>query len=111
MKAAEFDRNTIQIHSKDNSVQFTSSGSVIKFDGFLKIYSFQNDDEEKNILPEVKVGEKLSIGELIDEQHFTSPPPRISSRPPKVAEAKVFQVDEALGTPVQCKTTILGSRI
>ena len=60
MKAAEFDRNTIQIHSKDNSVQFTSSGSVIKFDGFLKIYSFQNDDEEKNILPEVKVGEKLN---------------------------------------------------
>ena len=28
MKAAEFNRNTIQIHSKDNSVQFTSSGSV-----------------------------------------------------------------------------------
>ena len=90
MKAAEFDRNTIQIHSKDNSVQFTSSGSVIKFDGFLKIYSFQNDDEEKNILPEVKVGEKLTLGELIDEQHFTSPPPRYS-------EASLVKKMEELG--------------
>ena len=90
MKAAEFDRNTIQIHSKDNCVQFTSSGSVIKFDGFLNIYSFQNDDEEKNILPEVKVGEKLTLGELIDEQHFTSPPPRYS-------EASLVKKMEELG--------------
>ena len=58
MKAAEFDRNTIQINSKDNSVQFISSGSVIKFDGFLKVYSLQNDDEEKNIFLKLKLGEK-----------------------------------------------------
>ena len=38
----------------------------------FKVYSLQDDDEEKNILPEVKLGEKISIEELIDEQHFTS---------------------------------------
>ncbi len=90
MKAAEFNRNTIQINSRDDSVQFTSSGSVVKFDGFLKVYSYQTDDEEKNILPEVKTGEKLSIGELIDEQHFTSPPPRYS-------EASLVKKMEELG--------------
>ena len=90
MKAAEFNRNTIQINSKDNNIQFTSSGSVIKFDGFLKVYSIQNDDDEKNILPEVKIGEKITLGELIDEQHFTSPPPRYS-------EASLVKKMEELG--------------
>ena len=90
MKSAEFERNTIKINSKDNSVQFASSGSVIKFDGFLKVYSFQNEDEEKNILPIVKAGQKMTLGELIDEQHFTSPPPRYS-------EASLVKKMEDLG--------------
>ena len=90
MKSAEFDRNTIQINSKDNSIQFSASGSVIKFDGFLKVYSFQNEDEDKNILPEVKIGEKIKIEELVDEQHFTSPPPRYS-------EASLVKKMEELG--------------
>ena len=58
--------------------------------GFLKVYSFQNEDEEKNILPEVKSGEKITLGELIDEQHFTSPPPRYS-------EASLVKKMEELG--------------
>ena len=90
MKSAEFNRNTIQINSGDNTIQFISSGSVIKFDGFLKVYSLQDEDEEKNILPEVKLGEKISIAELIDEQHFTSPPPRYS-------EASLVKKMEELG--------------
>ena len=90
MKSAEFNRNTIQINSDDSTIQFISSGSVIKFDGFLKVYSLQDDDEEKNILPEVKLGEKISIAELIDEQHFTSPPPRYS-------EASLVKKMEELG--------------
>ena len=90
MKSAEFNRNTIQINSDDSAIQFISSGSVIKFDGFLKVYSLQDEDEEKNILPEVKLGEKISIAELIDEQHFTSPPPRYS-------EASLVKKMEELG--------------
>ncbi len=90
MKSAEFNRNTIQINSDDSTIQFISSGSVIKFDGFLKVYSLQDEEEEKNILPEVKLGEKISIAELIDEQHFTSPPPRYS-------EASLVKKMEELG--------------
>ena len=38
---------------------------------FLKVYQVQETDEDaKNILPEVKVGEEISILKLNDEQHF-----------------------------------------
>ena len=59
MTSAEFDRNTIIISSEDKKINFRASGSVIKFDGFLKIYQFQETDEDaKNILPEVKMNGK-----------------------------------------------------
>ncbi len=79
MNPAEFDRNTILISSKDNNIHFRASGSIIKFEGFLKIYKVQETDEDaKNILPEVKVGDEVNILNLNDEQHFTEPPPRYS---------------------------------
>ena len=46
---------------------------------FLKVYTTPEGDEDaKNILPVVKIGDKVKIQELIDEQHFTNPPPRYS---------------------------------
>ncbi len=91
MTPAEFDRNTIIISSNDNKINFRASGSVIKFDGFLKVYQVQETDEDaKNILPEVKVGEEISILKLNDEQHFTDPPPRYS-------EASLVKKMEELG--------------
>ena len=58
MNPAEFDRNTILISSKDEKINFRTTGSVIKFEGFLKVYEVQETDEDaKNILPEVKVGD------------------------------------------------------
>ncbi len=91
MTPAEFDRNTIIISSSDNKINFRSSGSVIKFDGFLKVYQVQESDEDaKNILPEVKIGEDISILKLNDEQHFTDPPPRYS-------EASLVKKMEELG--------------
>ena len=67
------------ISSADNKINFRASGSVVKFDGFLKVYQVQETDEDvKNILPEVKVGEEINILKLNDEQHFTDPPPRYS---------------------------------
>ena len=63
----------------------------VKFDGFLKVYQVQETDEDaKNILPEVKVGEEISILKLNDEQHFTDPPPRYS-------EASLVKKMEELG--------------
>merc|ERR1711991_488902 len=91
MTPAEFDRNTIIISSIDNKINFRASGSVVKFDGFLKVYQVQETDEDaKNILPEVKVGEEISILKLNNEQHFTDPPPRYS-------EASLVKKMEELG--------------
>ena len=91
MNPAEFDRNSIQIASEDDSIIFNASGSVLKFDGFLKIYSApENDDDAKNILPVVKIGDSVNIKEIIDEQHFTNPPPRYS-------EASLVKKLEELG--------------
>ena len=91
MNPAEFDRNTILISTKDEKINFRTTGSVIKFEGFLKVYEIQEtDDDAKNILPEVKIGEGVNILKLNDEQHFTDPLPRFS-------EASLVKKMEELG--------------
>ena len=91
MNPAEFDRNTILISSKDEKINFRTTGSLIKFEGFLKVYEVQEtDDDAKNILPEVNVGDDVNILKLNDEQHFTDPPPRFS-------EASLVKKMEELG--------------
>jgi DNA topoisomerase-1 len=91
MNPAEFDRNTILISSKDEKINFKTTGSVIKFEGFLKVYDVQdNDEDEKNILPQVKIGDDINILKINDEQHFTDPPPRYS-------EASLVKKMEELG--------------
>ena len=75
MQTAKFDRKTILIESEDSKNIFKASGSVIKFDGFLKLYKNENDEEDEKILPNVNKG-PVNIESFIDEQHFTQPPPR-----------------------------------
>ena len=77
MESAKFDRNTITITSDNNDTICKASGSVLKFDGFLKIYNNQSKDDDENILPAVSKG-PINIEALIDEQHYTQPPPRYS---------------------------------
>ena len=91
MNPAEFDRKSITIESENKKIHFKANGSTIKFEGYLKVYKFEEKDEDlKNILPEVKVKDKVSIKELIDDQHFTDPPPRYS-------EASLVKKMEELG--------------
>ena len=91
MNPAEFYRNSIIISSDDQKINFRANGSIIKFDGFLKIYEVPESDEDaKNILPECKIGQEVNILKLIDEQHFTDPPPRYS-------EASLVKKMEELG--------------
>tara|TARA_B100001123_G_scaffold409194_1_gene503117 strand:- start:538 stop:3099 length:2562 start_codon:yes stop_codon:yes gene_type:complete len=91
MQRAAYDRNTILITSKDKSIQFRASGSVLKFDGFLKLYNeVDSKDEKDKILPEVNKDETLKIDKILDEQHFTEPPPRYS-------EASLVKKLEELG--------------
>ncbi len=89
MQSAKFDRNTITITSNNNDTMCKASGSVLKFDGFLKIYNNQGKDDDENILPSVSKG-LINIESLIDEQHFTQPPPRYS-------EASLVKKLEELG--------------
>lgn len=88
MQPAKFDRKTILITSEDGKNILKSSGSTIKFDGFLKLQKIDENDDEK-ILPEVSKG-PIEIKEFNDEQHFTQPPPRFS-------EASLVKKLEELG--------------
>jgi DNA topoisomerase I len=81
MTAAIFDQTTIDIQA--GRFIFRATGSVQKFDGFLKIYqegrdekTDADDDEAERSLPRVEQGETLKLNSLSPEQHFTEPPPR-----------------------------------
>jgi len=89
MESAKFDRKTILIESDDGKNQFRSSGSVIKFDGFLKLNKIEEDEESEKILPNVEK-DIVEINQFVDEQHFTQPPPRYS-------EASLVKKLEELG--------------
>ena len=86
MTPAVFDQTSIDIEAKAASESFTFrvTGSVLKFEGFLKVYEESKDskDEEdealKHKLPPLEVGQKLTLRELKPEQHFTEPPPRFN---------------------------------
>merc|ERR1712078_800592 len=66
-----------------------SSGSVLKFDGYLKVFPNTNKDDDETLLPEMTEG-PINIEALLDEQHFTQPPPRYS-------EASLVKKLEELG--------------
>src|SRR5919199_1188048 len=80
MTAAVFDQTTIDIAA--GRFTFRATGSVLKFDGFLKVYEegrdekSDEDDEAARRLPLVVKGENLALNRITPEQHFTEPPPR-----------------------------------
>ena len=81
---AVFDQTTVDIDAKSKSETFwfRVTGSVLKFDGFLRVYEEskegkdEEDEELKHKLPALEAGQKLALKELKPEQHFTEPPPR-----------------------------------
>jgi DNA topoisomerase-1 len=89
MQSAQFDRNTITITSENKKTVLKTNGSVIKFDGYLKIYKDPKKEDGESILPKMSKG-PINIEKLIDEQHFTQPPPRYS-------EASLVKKLEELG--------------
>ena len=89
METAKFNRNTITITSDKSGTICKSSGSVLKFDGFLRVFPSPSKDEDEAILPEMTKG-PINIESLLDEQHFTQPPPRYS-------EASLVKKLEELG--------------
>ncbi|PYX89184.1 MAG: type I DNA topoisomerase [Acidobacteria bacterium] len=81
---AVFDQTTVDIDAKsgNDTFWFRVTGSVLKFDGFLKVYEEskegkdEEDEELKHKLPALEAGQKLTLKGLKPEQHFTEPPPR-----------------------------------
>jgi len=81
---AVFDQTTVDIDAKSgaDTFWFRVTGSILKFDGFLKVYEEskegkdEEDEELKHKLPALEAGQKLALRELKPEQHFTEPPPR-----------------------------------
>ena len=85
MENAVLDQVAVDIAAADGSAALRATGSVIAFDGFLKVYqegkdedaSADSDDDDKlRILPDVKKGQHLARQEVAADQHFTQPPPR-----------------------------------
>ncbi|MES2459985.1 MAG: type I DNA topoisomerase, partial [Armatimonadota bacterium] len=82
MKPAIMDVVTADIEA--NGYTFRATGSTIKFDGFLRVYTEgkddanQVDDDEKPPLPPLMDGQILDLLKLLPKQHFTEPPPRFS---------------------------------
>lgn len=96
MNPTILDATTIDI--KAGPYLFRATGSVIKFDGFRRIYMEGQDDtttdesesrEENTILPVVKEGDTLNLRKLEPKQHYTQPPPRYNEATlVKMLEAK-----------------------
>jgi DNA topoisomerase I len=85
MTPAVLDQTTIDVSARGKSqvdYLFRATGSVLKFEGFLKVYEEgkdakdEDDEDLKHKLPAVTEGEILRFKEILPEQHFTEPPPR-----------------------------------
>jgi len=85
MNPAIYDQTTVDINVGD--AVFRATGSIIKFDGFTKLYTEGKEEEEENneekkeenkILPVMEKGEVLDFLNFDPKQHFTQPPPRYS---------------------------------
>ena len=94
MADAAIEKTTILINMNNSPVTFSATGEVIKFDGFLKVYTEstdqENNDEEKNLLPPVKNGTPLFYNIVTAVQKFTMPLPRYT-------EASLVKKLEELG--------------
>ncbi|MBI5182067.1 MAG: type I DNA topoisomerase, partial [Nitrospirae bacterium] len=86
MNPAVYDQTTVDIKADD--CIFRATGSVIKFPGFMKVYTETEENgsekkeeavsEEEKLLPPLTEGDKLKCHKIEPKQHFTQPPPRYS---------------------------------
>jgi len=106
MQSAELDQTTVEIADPAKQTILRATGSVIAFDGFLKLYREDEDDraadaraglvtgaaedEDSRVLPPMREKDPLKRGEVTANQHFTQPPPRYS-------EASLVKKMEELG--------------
>lgn len=87
MADAVMDQTTLIF--SNNDYKFKATGSILNFDGYLKVYSDYEKNEDK-IIPELIEGNNYKASEILSEQHFTKPPARYT-------EAKLIKEMEDLG--------------
>jgi DNA topoisomerase-1 len=95
MADAELEKTTVKIEISTNKEELTAAGEVLKFDGFLKVYQEDKDDDEaeessEGLLPPVTVGQSLPLSELRATERFSRPQPRYT-------EASLVKKLEELG--------------
>lgn len=95
MASALLDQVSVDIADPSGRLRLHATGSVVVFDGFLKLYQEDRDDtgeeeSESRRLPKMRDGERLARGAVDPSQHFTQPPPRYS-------EASLVKKLEELG--------------
>lgn len=81
MADAELEKTTVNIEISTNKEELTASGEVLKFDGFLKVYGEDKDEDEaeqsaEGMLPPMAVGQSLPLFELRATERFSRPQPR-----------------------------------
>lgn len=96
MADAELEKTTAKIQISTNKEELTASGEVLKFDGFLKVYREDKDEEEleedanEGMLPPLTVGQELPLKEMKATERFSRPLPRYT-------EASLVKKLEELG--------------
>jgi DNA topoisomerase-1 len=96
MADAELERTTAKIEISTNKEELTAQGEVLKFDGFLKVYREDRDEDELNdeaaegMLPPLVVGQQLPLREMKAIERFSRPLPRYT-------EASLVKKMEELG--------------
>ncbi len=95
MTPAELNLVAADISTTDGKSTFRANGSMLAFDGFMKLYKEDVDDnsdsdDDNKMLPTMVEGDNISSEEIKPEQHFTQPPPRYS-------EASLVKKMEELG--------------
>ncbi|PKK39109.1 DNA topoisomerase I [Clostridiaceae bacterium JG1575] len=88
MASAVFDSITAVFENGRYTLRAT--GSKMKFDGFMKLYEYKEDQEENTAVPPLTEGEVLRHSQVLADQHFTQPPPRFT-------EASFVKTLEELG--------------
>ncbi|MFT4155404.1 type I DNA topoisomerase [Parafilimonas sp.] len=96
MSDAELEKTTAKIAISTNNQELTAQGEVLKFDGFLKVYMEDKDEEDvteedtEGMLPALRVGQSLNLNEMQAIERFTRPAPRYT-------EASLVKKLEELG--------------
>lgn len=95
MAEAELEKTTVKIEISTNKEELTAAGEVLKFDGFLKVYREDKDEDEQEesaegLLPPMKVGQLMPLSELRATERFTRAQPRYT-------EASLVKKLEELG--------------